>query len=100
MTCAALAKVAARASALSARASTIHPRSGTRCASILRRSRGNDRVAISCVIPTGRVACAEGGSYRRLLGVRFEAEASSLSHLNRLDYASIREDVLSGKIVR
>jgi hypothetical protein len=42
---------------------------------------------------TGPAACAEGEAYRRLLGTRYEAEASTLSQLTGWDTASIREKV-------
>src|SRR5215469_16562341 len=50
---------------------------------------------------TGRVACAEGEAYRRLLGRRFEAEASTLSQLTGWDVTSIREKMrVSGQVAR
>jgi hypothetical protein len=50
---------------------------------------------------TGPVACAAGEAYRRSLGARFEAEASTLSQLTGWDIASIREKMrLSGQVAR
>ena len=50
---------------------------------------------------TGPAACAAGEAYRRLLGARFEAEASTLSQLTGWDIASIREKMrASGQVGR
>ena len=50
---------------------------------------------------TGPVVCEEGEAYRRSLGARFDAEASTLSQLTGWDFASIREKMrASGQVAR
>jgi hypothetical protein len=50
---------------------------------------------------TGPIACAAGEAYRRSLGARFEAEASTVSQLTGWDIASIREKMrASGQVAR